>query len=161
MYRAMTSKDETSPCSIWETRATLTPIAAAISFLPQPELLASLGELVPPRAGKHLACPGLDFLGRDPGDVQFVFQVFPVNRRALGHLGYSSSVTYSRYSLSATGILSRYHRCQPGAPTAGLEAVTDPGSATLCRYLASTRCRVALRDSVGVEFSGFPAVLRP
>src|SRR5437763_1168294 len=34
----MTSKEVTSPCSIWDTRATLTPMAAAICFWPRPLL---------------------------------------------------------------------------------------------------------------------------
>src|ERR1700683_4736498 len=34
----MSSKEVTSPCPIWDTRATLTPMAAAIWFWPRPSI---------------------------------------------------------------------------------------------------------------------------
>jgi len=38
-YRAMTSNEATSPCSIWDTRATLTPMALAMLFCARPSCL--------------------------------------------------------------------------------------------------------------------------
>jgi len=45
-YRAMTSKDVTSPCSICEIRAMLTPSAAARSFSKSAERVGSKAKMI-------------------------------------------------------------------------------------------------------------------
>ncbi len=47
-------------------------------LLAQAQLLAGLGKLVPAGLGEQLARARLDFLGEDPGGVQLVRQVLPV-----------------------------------------------------------------------------------
>ena len=74
----MTSKEVTSPCSIWDTRATLTPHCGGDLLLAQAELLAGLGELVPAGLGEQPTPARVDFLGGDPGGVQLALQVLPV-----------------------------------------------------------------------------------
>ena len=80
----------TSPCSIWEMRAMLTPSAAAMSFCARPSCLRVLGELVPPVLGESLRAPAWISSAETPAAVEFLFQGFPVLRGPLRH-GHSSS----------------------------------------------------------------------
>jgi hypothetical protein len=54
-------------------------------LLAQAQLPAGLGELVPAGLGEQPARARVDFLGGDPGGVQLVLQVLPVQGGALGN----------------------------------------------------------------------------
>jgi hypothetical protein len=60
-------------------------------LLAQAQLLAGLGELMPAGLGEQPARARGDFLGGDPGGVQFALQVLPVQGVRLGMAGYSSA----------------------------------------------------------------------
>ena len=81
----MTSKEVTSPCSISDTRATLTPHSGGDLLLAQAQFLAGLGELVPAGLGEQPAGTSLDFLRGEPASVQLALQVLPVQGGALRH----------------------------------------------------------------------------
>src|ERR1022692_213564 len=64
-YRAMTSKEVTSPCSIWDTRATLTPIALAMPRCARPSCLRASANWCPRARASSSRAPGLDLAGGD------------------------------------------------------------------------------------------------
>jgi hypothetical protein len=82
----MASNEVTSPCSIWDTRAVLTAMAAAICFWPRPSCLRVWASWCPRAWASNWRAPAAISPG-DPGGVQFALQVFPVQGGALRHVG--------------------------------------------------------------------------